>query len=762
MKLKLFRNTILLIILLSMIGFTAKPLLNDINFGLDLQGGFEVLYEINTYDGSDVTSDMVKNTYKTIERRINVLGVSEPVIIVEGKDKIRVQLAGVTDPDEARRLLSKAASLTFRDTDDNLLMTSDVLASGKAKITQDGSGKPAVGLTVSDKDEFFSVTKKLSESEDNRMVIWLDYEEGEDSYDKVISEYGFCGSGKNKEGILIAPKCLSAATVSEGFASDVIIQGNFSSDEVSELVELINSGSLPAKIDEISSKTVGAEFGKDSLYNTSVAGFVGISAIIVFMIFIYKFSGLIASAGIIIYSFLTFGVFWLIGGVLTLPGIAALVIGIGMAIDASVISFSRIKDELEQGRRLETAVEYGNKNSFMTIFDSNITTLLVAIVLFIFGESSVKGFATMLIISIAVTMFVMVFLIRILLRLFVNTEFFNEKLYMFIGYKGDKKRGIIPNFKYGKMDFVSKRKIFYIVSSLIILIGMGAVLFTGLKLGIDFKGGSSIAVKSDTVITKDQLSLDSNYLGLEYYSYEVQTDDTYVIKVSDTLDQDKILEIKNYFTNKYKAETEIGVVSNVVKKELTKNAIISVIIASLGIIIYTSIRFSFHYAIGAIIALLHDVLIIVALFSIFKFEISSIFIAAILSIIGYSINDTIVTFDRIRENVLKKHDNKLSKFDDLKDVVNSSLRETLTRSIITTVTTMIPVVSLIMLGSYEIINFNIALFFGLISGVYSSIFIASQIWLDIEKRHLGKAMKKRWYEIDDDEVSEVKIKGINS
>ena len=214
-------TTIVLLLITVGICFSFIPIFNNLNFGLDLQGGFEVLYKVESIDGSKMTKDKLTATYKTLSKRIDSLGVSEPEIILEGNDKIRVKLAGVKNPDQARNQLSTVATLSFRDTEDNLLMTSDVLKAGNAKVSQDASGNPAVSLSVKDKDKFYDVTNKLSKKQNNTMVIWLDYEEGKDSYS---SESSTCGSEDSN--------CLSAATVSQGFASDVIIQGNFTDEEV--------------------------------------------------------------------------------------------------------------------------------------------------------------------------------------------------------------------------------------------------------------------------------------------------------------------------------------------------------------------------------------------------------------------------------------------------------------------------------------------------------------------------------------------------
>lgn len=751
---KVGKNLLLILIVVAALITILFPLLKDYKFGLDLQGGFEVLYEVESIDGGEVTKDMVTSTYKTLEKRIDVLGVSEPSITVEGDNRIRVQLAGITDKEEARNILSKAATLSFRDTSDNLLMSADVLNAGGAKVGEDEYKNPVVSLSVKNKDEFYSVTKKVSEMQDNRIVIWLDFDPMTDSFS---SEESKCGS-------LSDSRCLSVATVSQGFASDVIIQGNFEEEEVKTLVDLINSGSLPTKLNEVSSKTVAASFGEDSLNKTFTAGIIGISLVILFMIAIYKFSGFIAGIAMLIYSFVTLFVFWLVGGVLTLPGIAAMVIGIGMAVDGAVITFSRIKDELYKGTSLHWACVKGNKSSIKSIIDANVTTLIAAFILFYFGESSIKGFATMLIISTFVTMVIMVALTRWLIKLFVKTKYFDEKLYLFIGVKN---KDIVSSYNkdpkslhpFAKVDFIKARGKFYILTILLAIIGIISLFTQSLVLGIDFKGGSSILMTTSETFTKADIEHDLKELGLKEQSIDIVNDETVDIKVEDTLSKAKVAKVEAYFKDKYKAKTDIGVVSNVVKKELVKNAILSVILASIGIILYVSIRFKFTYALSGVIALVHDVFMIIAIFSLFRFEVSSIFMAAILSIIGYSINDTIVTFDRTRE--IYKSRKKVKTKEELRDVINEGLRSTLTRSIITTMTTLIPVICLIIFGSHEIIYFNIALLIGLVAGVYSSIFIASSLLYDMEKNNLNKKTKKKWYE-DIKEAEELSVKGINT
>ena len=748
-------NSILITLVILIVAIVSLvPLLKNISFGLDLAGGFEVLYKVDSLDSKEVTTDMVNSTYKIIEKRVNSLGVSEPEISVEGNN-IRVALAGVTNADEARNNISKVGSLTFRDTSDNLLMTSDVLESGKAAVAMNNTtGTYEISLKIKDKDTFYKVTKSVSEKEDNYITIWLDYEEGVDSY------YHDNNGNKTREacGDLTHSHCLSAATVSQGFASDVVIQGNFSKSEAQSLVDLINSGSMPTKLEEISSRSVTASFGEDSLNKTFIASIVGICAIIVLMILMYKLSGFIASVGILGYTSLTILIFNLVGGKLTLQGIAALVIGIGMAVDSSVISFSRIKEELKNGAGITTAFKLGTKQSIMSIVDANLTTLLAAIILFIFGESSVKGFATMLIISIVVTFIVMVFLVRYLVSLFVRTDLFNKHRFLFIGYKEKKTKN-------KGFDFIKYHKIVIAFVSLLIIVGGVFIYFKGLNLGIDFKGGSSITVTSDNKIKKDDINKDIASLKYEIDNIEQINDNTVYVTVSNVLTNEETESTEKFFDEKYKATTSVGAVSNVVKKDLTMNAIKALIIAIIGIIVYVSIRFKFSYAISSISALIHDSALVVILFAFLNLEISSIFIAAILAIIGYSINNTIVIFDRVRENKKKLCNNTIKKKEDLEKIINVSLNQTIMRCVITTITTVMPVLSLIFLGSYEILNFNLALLFGLIVGTFSSLLLAPSIWYLIEKRKIGKPKKRKWYEEDPKkkkkEPEELKIKGIN-
>ena len=737
-KKSMLSKTGLLVVIAAIVCFLIVPLFKSLNFGLDLQGGFEILYQVSPIDGSKMNKDKLNATYKSMLKRIDTLGVSEPEITLEGDDKIRVKLAGVTNKEEARNTLSTVATLTFRDSNDNLLMNSDVLKAGGARLTTDQNGRPAVSLAVKDKDTFYKVTNAVKDYDNNVIVIWLDYNEMTDSY---ANEGSMCGTSNSN--------CISAATVSQAFSSDVIIQGNFTEEEASNLVDLINSGSLPAKLTEISSKTVGASFGDATLTMTMYAGIAGVLAIIILLVGIYNFAGIISALSVLLYTLFVFAAFWLIGGVLTLPGIAALILGIGMAVDANVLTYSRIKEELLKGKSLETAFKNGSNASFGTILDANLTTLLVAIIMFYLGESSVKGFATMLIINIIVTMVTMVGITRILMKMFVKTKYFDNKLNLFIGVHED---SIKKENKKTTYNYLGLSKFFAIFSLIVILASVIMFSFKGINLGIDFQAGSDITLATTEVSEKD-LRSDLEELKLDEVSIDITSSET-DIRVSDELKEDEVDKVESYFLDKYNTSVDIGVVSNVVKQDLIQNAIFSIVISLIGIILYITFRFKFSYGISSVICLGHDALMMVATVILLRVEVNSMFIAAVLAIIGYSINNTIVVFDRVRENIKINSKDNLNK-DELKEIVNISIKETMARSIYTSLTTLLPVIALLIMGSREILTFNVAMIVGLIAGTYSSLLLAGWLYVFFASKRKNNNKNKR------KEISEKTIKGIN-
>lgn len=724
----------LLIIILcaGLLGGTTKNILNDIKLGLDLQGGFEVLYEVKPVDSSQkITKEVLNSTAKALDKRVNVLGVSEPIIQIEGNNRIRVQLAGVTDQNKAREILSTEANLSFRDVNNKKLMDGSDLKENGASQTFDENGNPSVSLKLKSAEKFKNVTQTvLNMAPNNLLVIWLDYEKG-DSFEKEAAK--------------AEPKYLSAPQVSKVINQDTVsITGSFTIQEAKNLADLLNAGALPVKLTEKYSTSVGAQFGDQALKDTVFAGIIGVGLVFIFMMLYYRLPGIVAVITLTVYVYLNLLVLDLMNGVLTLPGIAALILGVGMAVDANIITYERIKDELRVGKTLKAAFQTGNKNSLSTILDANLTTILAAVVLFVYGTSSVKGFATLLIVSILVSFVTAVYGSRLLLGLLVNSKLFNKKPTWFGVNRKDIKdinEGYdtltLPT-KFDRIDFVKYKNIFFTVSGVLIAAGIIVLLIFKLNLGIDFSSGSRVEIMADKALTTEGLKVELKKVDIVADDITLSGDNQEIgaIRIKGDLSKDKIAELKTELKKTYGHEPNISTVSPTIGKELAKNAFYAVLIASVGIILYVTIRFEIYMALAAVLALLHDAFFIIVIFSITRLEVDITFIAAVLTIVGYSINDTIVTFDRIRENLVQKKRIKTAK--EIKEIINRSLRQTFARSINTVVTVVICVAALLIFGSDSIRNFSLALLIGLIGGAYSSIFIASQLWYVWKKKELKK------------------------
>ncbi|MDO5374595.1 MAG: protein translocase subunit SecDF [Staphylococcus rostri] len=728
---------VIVALLFGMMASTYKNVIKDVNLGLDLQGGFEVLYQVDPLQkGDKIDSTAVESTAKTLERRVNVLGVSEPKIQVEDKNRIRVQLAGVKDQTQARKILSSQANLTIRDADDKVLLTGKDLVQGSAKQEfKQNTNAPAVTFKLKDSKKFAKVTEEISKKDENVMVVWLDFQKGDSYQDEKVKE---------------DPKYISAASVEQAIDSESVeISGGFQGEdgiaEAKQIADLLNSGSLPVNLKEIYSTSVGAQFGQDALDKTIFASILGIGIIFAFMLLFYHIPGAIAVITLTTYIYLTMVAFNFIGGVLTLPGLAALVLGVGMAVDANIIMYERIKDEIRIGRTLKQAYKKANKSSFITILDANLTTVLAATVLFFFGESSVKGFATMLLLAILMSFVTAVFLTRILLSLLVHSNFFKKKMWLF----GVRRKDIhdinegydVPDLHtpYDKIDFMKLAKPLFAFSGIVIIAGVIIISIFKLNLGIDFTSGTRVDFQAEQRLQQTQIEKKMEDIGLKPNQMSIGGDkeQNASMQYKRDLTKEEISKLKSTLNDAYNADPSVNTVSPTIGQELAKNAMLAVILASIGMIIYITLRFEWRMGISSIISLLHDAFMIIAVFSLLRLEVDITFIAAVLTIIGYSINDTIVTFDRVREMLANVK--VITKESQIDYIVNSSIRQTLTRSINTVLTVVVVVVALLIFGASSIFNFSLALLIGLVSGVYSSIFIAVPLWGMLKKRELRKS-----------------------
>ena len=747
---------ICVITILTMIVTLAPSIRNGMTLGLDLQGGFEILYEVSPLDGQDMPE--MSSVVSSVRKRVDVLGVNEPEITVEGDNRIRVQLAGVDNPEQARRIISSTANLTFRDVNDNLLMDASVLEEGGASVAQDQYGNYVVNLNLSDSNTFYQVTSQVAAmgSGQNLMVAWLDYEEGE----------SYAAESRKED-----PAYISAATVSEGINGDSAqISGNFTLESATELADLINSGSLPVQMTEIYSDVVSADYGMDAFSSTMLAGAIGVAAVMLFMICVYRLPGVISAITLAVYIFVVFLLYNAMGAVFTLSGIAALVLGVGMAVDSNILTFERIKESMYAGRSVKTAFREGSKDSFRTIVDAQLTTFISALILYIFGTGSVKGFATMLIVSTITTLLLIVFIVRFLLGLLVNSGYLDERYELFGVKKSD-----VPDVSKGEerrkfskfkgFDFVGKAKYFVCTSLAVLVISivcMGVNGFSGngvMNLGIDFTSGTTLTIQSDAAIDQDTVESQLEELGLDPSSVKINGSESNIASVylKDAVDADTMSTVKASLQETYGHEVTDNTVTPVIGQELVRNAVIISVLAWIGILIYMSVRFKWDYALSAIVALIHDVLIILAFCAIFRLEINTEIVAVLLTIIGYSVNNSIVVFDRIRDRV-RAHRGRIAK-EEYRELVNEAIQATCTRSVFSTLTTMLPVIFLLFMGSGAIFVFNLTLLIGLIAGAGSSLFIAAQLWYHLRLREKPKKVKK--VKRSKKELDEMIVPGVN-
>lgn len=726
----------------TLIGTTTTGVTKNISLGLDLQGGFEVLYEVEPIDEEqEITRGLMEGTVQTLNDRVNRLGISESVINIEGENRIRVQLAGVENQQEARDMLATSAQLSFRDVNDVELLDGSDVKPGSAKQDFDQTtNKPIVSLKLNDANKFGEVTTQIKEMgpPDNLLVIWMDFQEGDSFKEEILKE---------------EPKFVSAPSVDQTLhTTDVMITGDFTVESAKALADIINSGSLPVHMNEIFSTSVGAQFGEQALNDTVFAGIIGIGLVVLFLIAVYRFTGFIASINLIIYTYLVLVVFMAMNGVLTLSGIAALILGVGMAVDANVITFERYKEELRSGKSVKAAFQAGSKNSFRTILDANITTMIAAVVLFIFGTSSVKGFATMLIISILVSFITAVFGTRLFLSFWVKSGFLKNRKTWF-GVKNKEIKDIAeperePKLFNREVDIVKHRKKFFVFTGILLVAGFAALAIFKINPGIDFTSGSRIEVIADEPIDIEEVEQTFSDLGVEASSLvpSGENNELAVARFDTVLSDTEITEIQQTFNEKYGFDPGISIVSPIVGEELVKNAVYAVAIAAVFIIIYVAFRFELIFGVTAVLALLHDVLIMLFAFSITQIEFDIMIVSAILTIIGYSINNTIVIFDRVRENI--QFEKRVTSNKVLARIINKSIIQSFTRTMNTTISTLIAILAFLVLGTSSIFTFTLALVIGLVAGTYSSLFLAAQVWLvwrgkNLKEKPLDFRKKKR-------------------
>lgn len=722
-----------------------KVAASDITLGLDLAGGVSITYEV-VGDEEPSATDLADTKRKLEERVYNYS--NEAQVYLEGNDRINVEIPGVTDANAILEELGNPGTLYFlaqkgSDGNNNYSQT----------IVQDEDGNSSLAYVLNRSiDEIVAdgcVVLNGSDIKSAEAVPYQDSQTGNTSsycIDLLLNDEGrqkfadaTTSAYQNGETIAIYydGKVICAPTVNGALTDGrAQISGNYTYEDAEKLASLIRIGGLKLELNEIHSKVVGAQLGSDAIKTSLEAGAIGLAVIAVFMIGVYFLPGFVASLALLLYTAL---IVLLLNGfdiTLTLPGIAGIILSIGMAVDANVIIFARIREELATGKTVKSSEKIGFDKALSAILDGNITTLIAALVLLIFGSGSIKGFAQTLILGIVLSMFTALFVTRWLLRAFYAIGFTSEKWY-----------GVGKEHK--ALDFVGKRWVYFAIS-LVLIVG-GFVMMgvnkaqTGnpLNLSLDFVGGTSMTVtfneqKSLSELETDVIPEMEKIAGSAVQPQPVQNSTDVVFKTN-ALDVTRRDAIEEMLLDKYGVENEqivMETIGGTISKETTVKTFASVCVAMVCMLIYIAIRFkNISFGAGGVLALLHDVLVVLAFYAAAKVSVGSTFIACMLTLVGYSINATIVVYDRIRENR-----SQMGSGADLKDVINRSVTQTLSRSIFTSLTTFIMVAALYVLGVTAIREFALPLMVGIACGTYSSVFLAGSMYYMMQKNK--KAVSK--------------------
>ena len=744
----------LLIILLVIFGwyFTIRgipgvmdPIKDKVQLGLDIKGGVYAVLEADTGKLSgDKLQETMEQTKEVINERVNQMGLKEPTVTVEGMNRIRVELPGAEDSQEAIDTIGQTAQLEFRLANKSLIMTGDnVKDAGIDKDSKNGRYKVTLQFTSEGAKKFEQATRDAISG-----MVKSAYGNEKDSDKAEVKD--------NAIVILLDNKIKSAPTVEKiisGDSCEITSAGGFSQKEASKLSALIRGGALPVDLKVISSSTQSATIGMDALEKSVTAGLIGLLIILIIMVAGYRMMGVAADIALLFYVVILVAIMAMMGSVLTLPGIAGIILSVGMAVDANVVIFSRIREEIIAGKAIPAATRIGSKRAMTTVIDSQVTTLIAAVVLYQMGTSSVKGFAWTLMIGIIVSIFTAVVVTNFYLGLLSTNSKFAKP-----GNFGIRADGTTTFNLKKQFHFLKYRKKTYIIPVIIILIGVGFFAFRGLNFGIDFTGGSMIQIDMGKVVDAEKVSDAVEHSGVDMSKGSVvlsgDKNNQVIIRTTDVLDINKTNELVNTVGKELNAKNIKFLANDLfggsVGKELRNNAIKAILIAAMCMLVYIRMRFSeWRFGLTAIIALCHDILILITFYLVFNVTVNNPFIAAVLTVVGYSINDTIVIFDRIRENA--KYMRKMDRI----DMIDVSINQTLGRSVMTSVTTLVVMIPLLIMGGNTIREFTLPLMVGVLVRCLSSIFIASPVYYDLtmffEKKKKknksgGKKSKKKKYD----------------
>ncbi|HIJ78183.1 MAG: protein translocase subunit SecD [Desulfobulbaceae bacterium] len=716
------------------------------------EGSFpRIFLSLNAEKIDFINNNAVNQSLEIIRNRIDQFGVAEPVIVRQGADEIIIQLPGVKDADRALSLIGRTAQLEFKLVDDAAGLNLNQLINQAVQAGQwaEGESRRKLNLALQNalpagSELYFEkdVDKKTGKETKTPILIksqvLLTGEMVKDAQVRVGGNFNepyvsldFTGRGGkifgqvteknvNKRFAIVLDEVVRSAPVirEKIMGGSAQISGSFSYEEAADLAIVLRVGALPAPVEIIQNLTVGASLGKDSIQKGLMSGVLGTILVLIFMMIYYRLSGLIANAALILNVLMLFAGLAMMGGTLTLPGIAGIILSIGMAVDSNVLIFERMREEFALGKTVKSGIEGGYDKAFWTIVDSQVTTLITALALFMFGTGPIKGFAVTLSLGVSLNLLTTLFGTRLIYDLL----YYSKRL---------KPLKFLQFIKKPNLDFMGIRKFTITISAILVLIGLFSfveILLGQANLGVDFSGGTIVQYKSSAPFTLKEVrqALDNSQIE-GAVPQQVENENRLIIKVKKS---EKVVghitkEVTELLNNRLpdknfeiESQSEIG---SSVSDVLRNKALLAIAISLLGVIFYLAMRFDMTFGVAAAAATFHDVLVVLGLCWLMDMEITLLIVTALLTLAGYSLNDSVVVFDRIRENMNKAPGTSFAA------TINNSVNEVLGRTIVTSLTTGLVLVALYVWGGSVIHDFSFALLAGLVVGTYSSIFVASPL-----------------------------------
>ena len=736
---------------------TVKGLLKDNFPSLQSQvsadtGSFpRVTLQLNTQEQDEIRKKSVEQALEIIRNRIDQFGVAEPIVLRQGDNQIVVQLPGIQDPDRAIALIGQTAQLEFKLVADapNVNLPALIQDAEKAGQWKEGESRKQLNLALQSRlpqgtevyfekevDKTTKVESKIpillespilmtgSMVKDAQVRIGGNFNEPYVALDLTALGARTFGQLTEKNvgkrlAIVLDNNVRSAPVIKEEIlGGHAQINGNFTHAEASDLAIVLRAGALPAPVKIIQNLTVGASLGQDSIKKGIFSGLLGALLVVIFMMIYYRLSGFIANIGMVFNILLLFVGLAMLGATLTLPGIAGIILTVGMAVDANVLIYERMREEFTLGKSIRAGVDTGFSKAFSSIIDSQVTTLITALVLFMFGTGPIKGFAITLTMGIIFNLFAVLFICRLIYDTLLDTRRLKHLNFLQI-------------LKRSNFNFMGVRKFAFTFSAALVLLGVLAmvqIIRGQANMGVDFTGGTLLQYRAQQPFTLEEVRPVLRGNGfVDADLQQVSNDNQLIIKIKRAEkevgnESDRITSVlsKNLTSKGFSLESKSEIGASV-SADLRSKAIVAIVLSMLGVVLYLALRFDFRFGLAATAATFHDVLAVLGICWLVGKEMDLLIITALLTLAGFSLNDTVVIFDRIRENVGKHED--LHFF----EIINLSINETLSRSIITVLTVVFTVLTLFLFGGVTIHNFSFALLVGLFVGSYSSIFVASPL-----------------------------------